>query len=271
MKKILVTALVLFCLAYAGTALANEYVLGQGDILSIRVWGEDTFGADVIVRPDGKISMPGVDDIQAAGLTPLQLQKRIAAKLTAFVNAPMVTVMVHSSSNNAVLIHGSGTKSGVMPLDGKTTLLELLSKIGPDYGADLENAYVARGDAVVVSNLRELYEKGSIGRDNKNIELRPGDRIFIPLRKNRLVHVVGAVGKPSSFPCYEGMTVLEAIHLAGGYTKFAARNDTVIVRESGGAVQHIPVRGSDLIDDGDLAQNVPVQGGDYILVKKGWF
>ena len=266
MKSILSAVLMLFCLA--GPSFAADYLIGKGDILSIRVWGESALDADVLVRPDGKISMPGIGDVQAAGQTPAQLQRRIAGHLSQLVYQPMVTVMLHSSSNKAVIVHGGGVKPGVMPLEGGTTLLQLLSIIGPDYSADLENAYLERGSSVVARNFQALYKTGDKKSD---LELLPGDRLFIPLRATRLVHVTGAVVKPSSLPFYEGMTLLEAIHQAGGYTKFASPNNTEIVRQDGKATRKIQVRAGDLIDDGDIGQNVLLQGGDYILVKKGWF
>ncbi len=270
MKKNIVfpIALLLF-LSAAVSARASDYVIGKGDILVIQVWGEDYLTSEVKVRPDGKISLLGVNDLQAEGLTPMQLQRRIAGRLSALVNDPMVSVMVHASSNHSVIVHGPGVKSAVVALEGGTTLLAVLSKLGPDFSADLDAATVSRGNQVLVSGLRDLYERGDM---SKNIELMGGDRIYMPLRQARFVYVDGAVTKPSSLPFYEGMTVLEAIHQAGGFTKFADRNDTVIVRRTeNGASQSIAVRGKDLTEKGDLAQNVLLKAGDLILAKKSWF
>ncbi len=251
-----------------GFAFAKDYTIGVGDILSIRVWGEDSLGGDVRVRPDGKISLAGVGDIKAEGVTPMALQRSIAAKLSSIVHEPMVTVMVHTASNNAVVVHGPGVRSAVLLLERETTVLQLLAQVAPEYGADLENACVRRDGQVAAKNFQALFTQG--GGEN-NIVLQPGDIIYIPLKEKRYVFVVGAVEKPSTLPHYDGMTLLEAIHLAGGFTKFADRNDTRIVREGPGGKETIRVRAGDLTEKGDLAQNVRLSGGDVVQVEKGWF
>ncbi len=270
MKKTLVAASMLVaCTCLTGSALAGEYVIGKGDTLAIRVWGEEYLNVDIKVRPDGKISRPGVDGVQAEGLTPVQLQRRLAARLSALVNDPMVTVMVYAPGNNTVIVHGPGVKSAVFALEGKTTLLSILARLAPDVNADLDRAYVDRNGTAVLTGLRDLYERGDTAKD---MELRSGDRIYVPLRENRFVYVDGAVGKPSSLIYYEGMTVLEAIHQAGGFTKFADRNDTTVVRRTAeGPTETLRVRARDLTEKGALDQNLLLRAGDMVLVGKGWF
>ncbi len=267
-RTILVLTLALCGLFLSSFAVAKDYSIGIGDILSIRVWGEDSLGADVKVRPDGKISLPGVGDLKADGVTPMALQSAIAARLRGIVNEPMVSVMVHMSSNNAVVIYGPGVRSSVMALEGRTTVLELLAKVAPESGADLDNATLSRGDQVLAKGFRNIYLEG---KEVSDIVLLPGDRIFVPLRENRFVFVMGAVEKPASLPHYDGMTFLEAVTMAGGFTKFADRNGSVVVRQSTSGKQNIAVRAGDLTEKGDNSQNIRLQGGDYILVRKGWF
>lgn len=268
--KLVAASLFLLILGLAELATAaDEYVIGKGDTLAIRVWGEDYLDVDVTVRPDGKISMPGVDNITAEGLTPVQLQRRLAGRLSALVNEPMVTVMVYAPGNNTVIVHGPGIKSAVFALEGKTTLLSILARLSPDGNADLDTAYVARGDTVLLTGLRDLFERGDVAKD---VELKSGDRIYVPLREDRFVYVDGAVGKPSSLMFYEGMTLLEAIHQAGGFTKFADRNDTTIVRRTrDGQPETLRARCEDLTEKGALDQNLPLRAGDLVIVKKGWF
>ncbi len=270
MKTRLVAAsLLILILGLAGFARADEYVIGKGDTLSIRVWGEDYLNVDVKVRPDGKISMPGVDNLTAEGLTPVQLQRRLAARLKNLVNDPMVTVMVYAPGSNTVIVYGPGVKSAVFALEGKSTLLSILARLGPDANADLDKATVERDGKILLTGLRDLYERGDATKD---IELKAGDRIYVPLNENRFVYVDGAVGKPSSLPFYTGMTLLEAIHQAGGFTKFADRNDTTVIRRGkDGKPETLLVRGKDLTEKGALEQNLILQAGDMIIVKKGWF
>ena len=268
MKRIILVLTAVCGLFFSSFAVAKDYTIGTGDVLSIRIWGEDSLGADVKVRPDGKISLPGVGDIKADGVTPMALQGAIAARLRGIVNEPMVSVMVHMSNNNAVVIYGPGVRSGVMALEGRTTVLELLAKVAPESGADMDNATLSRGDRVLSKGFRKLYLEG---KETSDIVLMPGDRIYIPLRENRFVFVMGAVEKPASLPHYDGMTFLEAVNMAGGFTKFADRNSSVVVRQDSSGKQNITVRAGDLTEKGDSSQNIRLQGGDYILVRKGWF
>lgn len=251
------------------SAAESEYIIGKGDTLTIQVWGEDSLGANAVVRPDGKISLPAIGSIHAADMTISQLQSNIADKLKDLVYEPMVSVAVHTFSSNSAIVYGPGIKSTVIPLMGRTTILQVLSRVVPDNNADLENTYVERNNERIASNFHALYKNGE--NNENNIEILAGDRIFVPLREFRFVFVEGAVGKPSSLLYYDGMTVLEAIHLAGGFTKFADRNDTVIARPTSGGTEHIPVRLHDLTAKGDFSQNIRLQGGDLIIVKTSWF
>ncbi len=246
----------------------KEYVIGKGDVLSIQVWGEESLSSQAVVRPDGRISLPGVGSVQTAGLTSSQLGRSIAGKLSELVHAPTVSVVVHSFPNNSVVVHGPGVQSAVVPIQGKITILQLLSQISPDNNADLENAYLERDGMRIASNFRALFQKGKVG---ENPELKAGDRLFVPLKENRMVFVEGAVNRPSPLQHYDGMRILEAIHFAGGFTKFADRNETVVLRNGPFGQQTIVVKLHDLTEKGDFSQNIPIEGGDIIVVKKSWF
>ncbi len=272
-----IIALVLACFVVAaqpasaaGAAGSKErvFLIDKGDQLSVQVWGEDALGGDVVVLPDGTVSLPGIGVLKVAGMTTAQLEKLIANKLTSLVYNPMVSVVVRNFNNNSVIVHGQGVRPAVIALTGKTTLLQILSMVAPEDKADLVNAYLERNGARVAQDFELLFRKGEAA---PNPEVLAGDRLFIPLRENRLIFVEGAVGKPSSFAHYEGMTVLEAIHLAGGFTKFADRNDTSVLRQGPGGQERIRVRLGDLTERGDFSQNIVLQGGDLIIVNKGWF
>lgn len=269
-KSFFLTCLFIFFTAFSVPAHADEreYIIGKGDTLSVRVWGEESLSAETSVRPDGMISLPGIGSLQAHGLTTEELQKQISSKLSRLVRDPMVSVMVHASSNNNLIIHGPGVRSSVMALTGNTTLLHVLSQVAPDSNADLANAYVERDGKRILNDFSGLFKDG---QSEDNIELKPGDRIYIPLRMERLVYVEGAVLKPSSIVHYDGMTVLEAIHNAGGFTKFANPNKTSVLRKGANGTETITLKLSDLLEDGDLSQNILLQGGDVVVVKKSWF
>ncbi len=268
MKKIIfVLSVLLVFIVSSGTVFAaeKEYLIGKGDSLTIRVWGEPELSSAVIVRPDGKISLPNIGELKVIGITPRALRHRIASALTEYIFNPVVSVSVNSFPSNSVIVYGPGTNSATIPLNGKTSLLQLLSNIRPGVNADLENAYLERDGKKIAENFDKLYKEGD--ENLASIEILASDKLYIPKKPNLLVFIDGAVGRPTSIPFVEDMTVLEAIHKAGGFTKFADPNETVITRNS----ERIVVRLDDLINDGDMSQNVTLQGGDLIVVDTSWF
>lgn len=266
-RAILILMLVLVAVPTA--ALAKDYVIGAGDSLAISVWGENDLNAQVMVRPDGKITMPAIGDVVAEGLTAQELQSRLAEKLRTLVKEPIVTVMLMNTTNSKAYIVGGGVKAGVFDLKQRTTLLQLLAAVGELGAADLKNAYVLRGGEKIKANFQDLYSKGDMSQD---IELEGNDTIFFPLLKERMVYMLGAFTAPKAVPYREGLTVLDAILEVGGYNRFASENSTKIIRtEADGKKTFISVKGKKLVRDGDLTQNVELQGGDSVICEESFF
>lgn len=113
--------------AKADSKRSDEYVLGPGDVIQIVVWRNEHLSKTLPVRPDGKISLPLVDDLQASGVTPSQLKEMIAKGLKQFIDNPIVTVIVSEVNNYKVSVLGEVKKPGVYLLKGRTTLLEAIS------------------------------------------------------------------------------------------------------------------------------------------------
>lgn len=252
----------------AAPAFAKDYVIGEGDGLDIAVWGVKDLAAQVKVRPDGKITMPGLGDVAASGLTPQELQNLLTTKLQDLVKKPIVTVTVREITNSKVYIFGGGVKSGVYDLSRRTTLLQLLGTIGEIKIADLRRSYLLRGGKKIKENFHNLYLKGAIGDD---IPLEPNDLLFIPLLQDKSVYVLGAVNAPKAIEYREGMKVMEAILEAGSFTKFADQNGVTIRRQADAKEETITVKAKKLMNDGDLSQNVALQPGDYIVVRESLF
>ncbi|MBE0596505.1 MAG: polysaccharide biosynthesis/export family protein [Desulfuromonadales bacterium] len=248
-------------------ASAADYVIGDGDVLDVAVWGVRELSFSAIVRPDGKITVPGLGEVTATGKTPHKLQKLLEEGLRTLVKNPIVTVSIRQITNNQVHIFGGGVTSGVFDLSRRTTLLQLLCQISNFSEADLTRAYVLRDDKKVKTGFDQLFLKGNASED---MVLQAGDVIFIPLAEEKNVYVLGAVNMPRFIPYREGLTVMEAILEAGGFNKFARPNDTLILRDQGGKKKSIEVRMKDL-GNGDLSQNVKLQVGDYIIIKEGIF
>jgi polysaccharide biosynthesis/export protein len=247
---------------------AADYRIGEGDSLDIAVWGVKELNFPVRVRPDGKITVPGLGEVVASGTTPSDLQTLLAVRLKELVKNPIVTVTVREITNSKVYIFGSGVKASVYDLSRRTTLLQLLCSLPEVKLADLKNAYLLRGGKKVKIDLHRLFTLGDMGQD---LLLEPNDSLFMPLLLDRSVYVLGAVNAPKAIEFREGMKVMEAILEAGGFTKFADQNDVVVRRKAGSEPVSLEVKAKKLFKEGDLSQNVDLKAGDYILVKESFF
>src|SRR5208282_3409041 len=162
------------------TAEPNSYIIGIEDVLDISVWQEPNVSRSVPVRPDGKISIPLVNDIQAAGLTPMQLASSITEKLKKFLTKPQVTVTVTAINSQRVFVIGEVTKPGPMPLLPNMTALQALSIAGgPTQFADQKHAYVMRHEGGKDSTYPVNYRNLLRGDTRGNIILKAGDTIVV--------------------------------------------------------------------------------------------
>jgi polysaccharide export outer membrane protein len=244
MVKRLFWIIMLFVFAGLSTAYASDdYVIGDGDTLQLSVWGVSELSVSSIVRPDGKITIPGVGDIMASGYTPQALSVSITEKLQSIVKKPIVTVMVTGVTNNKVYIIGGWTASGEHPLSGRITILKFLSKFGNFKGADLVRAYVLRNGKKLDVNLYSLLIKGELSKD---ILLKPDDIIYIPDNETSKIYIMGAVTAPKYIYYRENLRILDAILESGGFTKFAKGNGVAVLRKgSDGKTQETTIRVND--------------------------
>lgn len=159
-----------------------NYIIGSQDVLDISVWKEPELTRTVPVRPDGKISMPLLNDVQAEGLTPLQLSAAITTGLKKFVTDPQVTVIVTTINSQRIFIIGEVTRAGAYPLLPNMTVLQALSSGGGfTQFAKLSKIYVLR----VVDGKQEKhpfnYKDVVAGKAaDQNILLKAGDSIVVP-------------------------------------------------------------------------------------------
>jgi len=267
-RKLLAMALFSVLLLLSVNARAGDYVIGEGDTLQIAVWGVDRLNFLVKVRPDGMITVPGLGEVHAGGMKPKDLQADLTVRLKELVKNPIVTVTVSEITNSKAYIFGSGVKSGIFDLNRRTTLLQILCGLPDIKSADLRRAYVQRNGKKIKEDFYKLFMEGKIAED---IDIESNDAIFIPLWLDKNVYVLGSVTTPKSIEYREGMTIMEAILEAGGFTKFANMNGTTIVRKSRGKETTIPVKLKKLMNNSDLTQNVKLMPGDYIIVEESLF
>ena len=163
-------------------ASGDQYVIGPEDVLYINVWREDTLTRSILVRADGKISMPLIDDVQAAGLTPLQLKQNITDKLKQFIDNPNVSVVVTEANSFKVFVTGEVRTPGVYRLKSETTLLQIIPMAGGfTEWANQKKITVIRKEGGKEKRITANYKKILEGEDPKlNIVLKPGDTVVVP-------------------------------------------------------------------------------------------
>jgi len=161
---------------------SDTYVIGPEDVLSINVWREEALTRQVPVRRDGKISLPLVDEIHAAGLTPLQLKEKLTLRLKEFIDNPNVSVIVTQANSQKVYVSGEVRTPGVYPLRGETTLLQVIPMAGGfTEWADQKKVLIIRKESGKDKRIVVNYKKIVSGEDmSYNIILEPGDTIIVP-------------------------------------------------------------------------------------------
>ena len=159
-----------------------NYVIGAQDMIDVSVWKEPEVSRQVPVRPDGKISLPLLNDVQAAGLTPTQLAAQITEKLGKFINTPQVAVIVVEINSQRVYLLGEVAKAGAYVLLPDMTVLQALSNAGGFTPfSNLKNIYVLRVENGKQQKMFFNYKEVISGkRTEQNIILKPGDTIVVP-------------------------------------------------------------------------------------------
>ena len=157
-----------------------SYVIGPQDTLYISVWKEPDLTETLPVRADGMISMPLLNDVQAAGLTPMQLGSALTEKLKKYVSDPRVTIVVTQMNSQRVYVTGEVLHPGAMNLTPNMTVLQALSSAGFTQFASTKGIYVLRNENGVERKLPVNYKKLIKGEGGQNIALKPGDTIVVP-------------------------------------------------------------------------------------------
>jgi polysaccharide biosynthesis/export protein len=160
----------------------GDYRIGPEDVLDISVWNNSAISRTVPVRPDGKISLPLVNDVQAAGLTPTQLRSVLLKKLAEYVPSPEVSVIVREVHSFKVSVIGEGKKTGRHELKGRATVLDILAM------AEGFGEFAGRGRIVVLrpegKTMRQIpFNYNKVISNNGGLEnffLQPGDIIVVP-------------------------------------------------------------------------------------------
>lgn len=167
--------------AASDAGAGSDYVIGADDMLHISVWKEPDLSETLPVRPDGKISMPLLNDIPAAGLTPLQLKDSITEKLKKYIADPRVTVVVTAMTSRRIFVTGEVLHTGPMVLLPRMTVLQALAQAGFTQFANPKNIYLLRTENGKQEKLPFNYKEVVKGNHpEQNIALKAGDTLVVP-------------------------------------------------------------------------------------------
>jgi len=165
-----------------GAGLREPYVIGVTDTLMVTIWKNPELGGQVVVRSDGKISVPLLDDLQAEGLTPEELKEVITEALSEYVVSPDVTVIVTGMNSNSVSVMGGVARSGEMPFQRETRVLQAIARSGGfTTWAKKSKVRILRPTQQGLVEYRFDYGAYLAGKaPGTNLVLRPGDTIVVP-------------------------------------------------------------------------------------------
>lgn len=166
----------------AGVATPADYLIGPEDVLAVVFWREKDMSTEVAVRPDGMISLPLINEVRAAGLTPDQLREELTKAAARYIEVPSVSVVVKAINSRKVFITGNVNKQGPYPLTAPATVLQMISLAGGLLEfADEKNIRVVRTENGRQVSYRFNYKDVSKGKNlQQNIFLKPGDTIIVP-------------------------------------------------------------------------------------------
>jgi polysaccharide export outer membrane protein len=163
-------------------AAPSDFRVGPGDVLRIDVWKEQEVSTEVVVRPDGVVSLPLTKDIKVDGMTPLEIEKLVTEKLSKFLAAPDVTVVVKQINSKKIYMVGQVHKVGSIPLLAPMTVAQALSEAGgPTEYANTKQIVVIREQGGKAQRFRFNYKDFLKGQETgQNIPLIPGDTVVVP-------------------------------------------------------------------------------------------
>ncbi|MBL4901122.1 MAG: SLBB domain-containing protein [Desulfocapsa sp.] len=210
--------------------LAENYIIGSGDVLQIDVYDHDDLKKTVRVSNNGSIVIPFIGQIQVDGMTIPEVTKKLTTLLgNGYIVNPQVNIFIEEFRSKKVIVLGQITRPGIVKLRGATTFLEIISQAGGMTQKAGDTATIKRvtdgKQDVFVVDIKSMVEGGDL---SQNILIQDGDTIYIP--KGGMCYVTGEVGNPDAYPCNKNTTVLKLIARSGGFTGKASKSSVRIVR-----------------------------------------
>ena len=253
-------------------SIAKDYLLGSGDVLSIKVWQRPELSEpQIVVGPDGVISVMRIGNIKVAGRTREDITLEITEKLSKLYTKPEVMVSIKEYKNNKAFVLGRVENPGVVTFPGKGTLLEALSLAGglPIVAeqAFLTKCAIIRGkDMIIWIDLNDLLHNGNM---SLNARIRNNDVIFIPESQAELVYVMGEVLSPGAIRLTGQLTMMDALMKSGGPGPDADTKQVFLIRAGYGGKGNVKeIDLMQMLATGNFDSNYLLHDNDVIFVGK---
>lgn len=253
-----------------------QYKVGVDDVLEIDLFiGTTVEKFTPVVRSNGFILLPYVD-IKVAGLTTNKAEEKIKEELSKYIKVPRVEVRVKEYKSKKIVLMGAIALSslrvsgpGIYYLKGKTSILEMITHAGGTQpNSSLDRVQLRRADGTIhYINFFKIFTEGDI---KENVILDAQDEIYVPaleIAENKIL-VFGEVKKPGLYPRKPGITLMDAIGLADGYTIYAVLRNTAIIRTTNQNSEILVANLDKLIKEGDISQNLPLANNDIVYVPR---
>lgn len=248
------------------TASGQEYVVGEGDLLKISVYGNPDLTTEVRVTAHDMITVPLVGEVSVKGLTATGIGRKLAGLYAdGYLRNPQVSVFIGEYRSKKVTTLGEFNKPGLIEMRGDSTLMEVISNAGGITSNAGDTLYIKRNsvkpgedakqEITLSIDLTRLMESPDA---STNIQVLDGDSIYVP--RAAYVYVTGEVKTPGAYKITRGLTVLRSVTLAGGLTQRANPDRIDIVRKTAGAEKTLKA-----------AMDEMVQPEDVIVVHESFF
>jgi polysaccharide export outer membrane protein len=253
------------------TNLKQEYLMGPGDLVEIEVWNREKLSGEHIVGPYGYITLPMHGNFKMGGLNREQASQAITNIYLKYYDDPITTVKIKKFMNNRVYVLGRVSNPGVIHFSGGGTLLEALSMAGGlptrDKTIFLSKCYIVRGkDQIIWIDLIQLLQKANM---KLNIRLANNDILYIPESLDAAVFVMGEVKNPGSYQIQTaGLSLMDAVNLAGGPTEDANINEVRLIREMKETEGVKIIDLNKMLARGDFSENYIVRDNDILYFPK---
>ncbi len=264
MRKYLILVLGVVIFWNAGILFAQDYLVGEEDVLKITVYDHPDLTTLARVSGDGFVKLPLISAIKVSGLTTSQIAQKIIDLLAdGYIVDPHVSVFVEEFKSRKIIIMGQVSKPGIYSLSGNTSFLELLSRAGGVTKEAGDKAVIKRKidkpvkqESIITIDLKKLLEEGDTASD---VLLMDNDNIYIA--KAGVFYITGEVRKPDAYKFEEGTTVIKAATMAGGFTDKASQGRIKIIRKIDGKEK--------VIEKAELDE--PILPGDVVVVPESFF